>query len=177
MGDGLAALMIKCPTCNFINKEGALFCEECGAYFHSGGSLATDALKDPPPSQTRLSSVTTSAPGSSPQEARLILTSEADERQFTILSRDRTALIGRNDRRAKVFVDIDPTGEGGQTHAISRRHARVHFLNGNFLIEDVESLNGTYLNGRKLRPYLPEVLHKGDVIRLGDLALKVSLES
>ena len=168
--------MIVCPTCNFKNHEGALFCEKCGTYFHGGGPLATDALRSEPASKARPSGFRASAADSSIGKALLVLTTEPEARRFIFDSQDRTALIGRNDRAARLFVDIDPAGEEGQSYGISRRHARVHYQNGIFLLEDLESLNGTHINERRLRPYLPEVLHEGDNVKLGDLSLKVSIE-
>ena len=107
----------------------------------------------------------------------LVLISPEDGRRFAFEPHTQTALLGRSDPKARLVVNVDLTGQDGQPHGVSRRHARVHYLNGNYLLEDLESLNGTYLNERKLRPYLPEVLHAGDQIRLGDLNLVVSLEA
>jgi hypothetical protein len=169
--------MITCPNCGNKNHEGALFCEACGVYFHTGGSLATNAL----PTKS------TSVPGPSgfpgPIDPAggapmlLVLTSEPDTRRFVIDPRTQTALIGRSDPNAKLYVDVDLTGKDGQAYGVSRRHARVHYISGHYEMEDVESLNGTYINGRKMRPYLSEVLHEGDEVKLGDLTLKVSLEN
>ncbi len=56
------------------------------------------------------------------------------------------------------------------------RHARVRFVNDRYLVEDLESLNGTYLNRRKLVPFVPEVLRDGDDLRFGSLVFKVVLQ-
>lgn len=56
---------------------------------------------------------------------------------------------------------------------ISRRHARVsRGSDGQLLIEDLQSANGTYVNGVRLSE--ARVLHQGDAIRLGqtELALR-----
>jgi pSer/pThr/pTyr-binding forkhead associated (FHA) protein len=87
-----------------------------------------------------------------------------------------SALFGRNDRLAGLAVDVDLTSEDGQTRGVSRRHARIRFINDRYLVEDLESLNGTYLNRRKLVPFVPEVLHDGDEVRFGSLAFTVSLK-
>ena len=168
--------MYACPTCGFKNREGTLFCEACGSYFHTGGALATNALPEestsrPGPSGLRLPDARVVG-----AEASLILANEEDHKHFVIDAHRTTMLLGRNDRKSRLVVDIDLSGEEGQAYGVSRRHARVHFLNGRFLLEDLESLNGTYLNERRLRPYLPEVLHDGDQVKLGNLALSVSIE-
>jgi len=169
--------MFACPTCGFKNHEGALFCEACGTYFHTGGVLATNAIRGDTASRPGPSGFPQSTSDSGNGETLLILTSEADGRRYILEVRDATYLLGRSDRKSRLFVDIDLTGEDGQAYGVSRRHARVHFINGHFLLEDLESLNGTYLNARKLRPYLQEVLHNGDEIKLGSLVLKVSFEA
>lgn len=168
--------MFACPTCGFKNHEGALFCEACGAYFHTGGTLATNALEGGSTAQPDPPRIPKTPSEAFDGESMLILVSEADQRRFVADASRTTLLLGRSDRRSRLFVDIDLTSEGGQAHGVSRRHARVHFLNGHYLLEDLESLNGTYLNGRKLKPYLQEVLHEGDEVRLGSLVLKVSFE-
>ena len=167
--------MFVCPACGYGNHEGDLFCEACGTYFHTGGSLATEDLGDTAPSKPSPSGFPRPEAEHGPAIVALHLMSESDNRQFSIDASKPTTLIGRSERKARLFVDVDITGEEGQAHGVSRRHARAHFLNGRFLLEDLESLNGTYLNGRKLRPYLPEVLHDGDEVKLGNLVLKVSL--
>ncbi len=170
--------MLTCPNCGFKNHEGALFCEACGAYFHTGGALATGALdvEVEPASAPRPSRFPTPAAGPTQENLSLILIDDATGRHFRVEPADQTALIGRSDRQAKVFANIDPTDEGGQVQGVSRRHARVHYADGSYLLEDLESLNGTYLNGHRLRPYLPEVLHDGDRLALGDWKLTVSLQ-
>jgi len=59
---------------------------------------------------------------------------------------------------------------------VSRRHARVRFVNERYLIEDLESLNGTFLNRRRLVPFVPEVLRGGDELRFGSLTFTVVLK-
>jgi pSer/pThr/pTyr-binding forkhead associated (FHA) protein len=42
-------------------------------------------------------------------------------------------------------------------------------------IEDLGSINGSFINGQKLLPYQIEPLADGDIIRLGRLDVEVSL--
>ncbi len=168
--------MFTCPTCGLNHHEGALFCEACGTYFHTGGPLATGAIETDSVARPGPSGFPPPVSATVAAGTPLILTSDSDNRRFVVEARSATTLLGRTDRIAKLFVDIDLTGEDGQAYGVSRRHARVHFLNGHYLLEDLESLNGTYLNERKLRPYLPEVLHDGDEVKLGSLLLKALLE-
>jgi len=168
--------MLVCPTCGQKNREGALFCDTCGTYFHVGNPLTTEPLSTQPASKPGPSHFAPAGPDSVGSTTTLVLVDSEDGRRFVFDRGVETELLGRNDRKARLTVDIDLTGQDGHTRGVSRRHARLHYTNGNYLIEDLESLNGTYLNDRKLRPYLPEVLHEGDHLRLGDLTLSVSLE-
>jgi len=49
---------------------------------------------------------------------------------------------------------------------ISRRHSRLSFQGGKYVIEDLGSTNGTFVNGQRLAG--PVVLKPGDVISLGE---------
>jgi hypothetical protein len=50
---------------------------------------------------------------------------------------------------------------------ISRHHARFTFINGQWTIEDLQSSNGTFVNGMRLGP--PQYIRPGDTINLGSL--------
>jgi len=165
--------MIKCPTCGQESMEGALLCNNCGTYFH-GGHLTTDPLEDSGAGKTP-SGLSLPIYDTVPLGATLILKGITDEREIVVPRKMTSALFGRNDRLAGLLVDIDLTSEDGQTRGVSRRHARVRFVNDRYLIEDLESLNGTFLNQRKLVPFVPEVLHDGDDIRFGSLSFSVVL--
>jgi pSer/pThr/pTyr-binding forkhead associated (FHA) protein len=50
----------------------------------------------------------------------------------------------------------------------SRRHATVKHENGNYVIVDERSANGTFLNGQQLEEMTPRTLHNGDHIGIGE---------
>jgi predicted component of type VI protein secretion system len=49
---------------------------------------------------------------------------------------------------------------------VSRRHARLNFQGGKYVLEDLGSTNGTFVNGQRLAG--PVVLKPGDVVSLGE---------
>ena len=49
---------------------------------------------------------------------------------------------------------------------ISRKHARLTFQGGKYVLEDLGSTNGTFVNGQRLAA--PAVLKAGDVVSLGE---------
>ena len=167
--------MIKCPTCGEEALEGALLCKRCGAYFPTGGHLSTDPLNEEHAPAPR----TFSRPDfdTVPFGSTLILHDQDNERDFVVPRKLSSALIGRNDRLAGLMVDINLADEEGKTYGISRRHARVRFVNDRYLVEDLESLNGSFLNERKLVPFIPEILRDGDILRLGSLTFRVVLKA
>ena len=55
--------------------------------------------------------------------------------------------------------------------SVSRRHVRLTRLDGRLRVEDLNSTNGTRVNGRRLEPFAPCVLAPGDAVVLGDVHL------
>ena len=55
---------------------------------------------------------------------------------------------------------------------VSSRHAVISYLRqGFFTITDIGSTNGTFVNGVRISPNVPQILHSGDTICLGDTIL------
>jgi pSer/pThr/pTyr-binding forkhead associated (FHA) protein len=54
---------------------------------------------------------------------------------------------------------------------VSRRHAALTELDGEPAIEDLDSMNGTWVNGARIRE--PTVLHEGDAVQLGNTLWRV----
>jgi DNA-binding response OmpR family regulator len=54
---------------------------------------------------------------------------------------------------------------------VSRVHMVMQYKDGKFMIEDLGSVNGTFLNGRSIRPGKLEALSNADEIRLGQLRM------
>ena len=50
----------------------------------------------------------------------------------------------------------------------SRRHATVRYENGDYVIRDERSANGTYVNGQQLEEMVPRLLHDGDLVGIGE---------
>ncbi|MEP7270353.1 MAG: FHA domain-containing protein [Acidobacteriota bacterium] len=85
------------------------------------------------------------------------------------------SLIGRWDADGGIFPDVDLDQDDPEAK-ISRRHARIHFLNNQFLIEDLGSTNGTFINrGPRLLPGNKQPLKHGDEIIVGKTFLKFVL--
>ena len=58
---------------------------------------------------------------------------------------------------------------------VSRRHMRVRWSGDGFEVEDLNSSNGTIVNGQRLEPFRRYALNTGDVVRIGKIELQVSM--
>jgi pSer/pThr/pTyr-binding forkhead associated (FHA) protein len=56
---------------------------------------------------------------------------------------------------------------------VSRQHATILFHDGNFVLKDLDSTNGTQMNGASIKQ---ADLHHGDKFRVGDTVLQFVLE-
>ncbi len=65
-------------------------------------------------------------------------------------------IIGRDSSSAITINDAE----------VSRKHARLNFQGGKYVIEDLGSTNGTFVNGQRLISAV--VLKSGDVVSLGE---------
>jgi pSer/pThr/pTyr-binding forkhead associated (FHA) protein len=50
----------------------------------------------------------------------------------------------------------------------SRRHATVHYENNQYILQDERSANGTFINGQQIEEMVPQTLHNGDHIGIGE---------
>jgi hypothetical protein len=82
--------------------------------------------------------------------------------------------LGRRDERRSIYPDIDLTQDGGATHGVSRQHACIYQGSNGTYVEDINSTNGTFINGERLSPLQTYPLQHGDVLRLGKLELQVN---
>jgi len=84
-----------------------------------------------------------------------------------------TALIGRSHVNRGIIVDVDLTPLDPGT-IVSRRHASIEFQKKQYVLIDLGSNNGTWLNGERLTPRQEYPLHEGDVIVFARKGVKVT---
>jgi pSer/pThr/pTyr-binding forkhead associated (FHA) protein len=80
-------------------------------------------------------------------------------------------IVGRSDALSGVAPDLDLEPYVGELAGLSRRHARLTLRDGQCWIEDLNSVNWTYLNNQRLSPERPAPLKDGDLLRLGNVLL------
>lgn len=142
--------MINCPNCHSQVPAAATFCDHCGV------SLA-DAFQRGTPASLRFII-------RSPENAVISLPGHQQE-----------YLIGRRDPTIDSFPDVDLVPYGGEEGGVSRRHARIIQENGQFFVEDLNSVNYTFVNRQKLEPGVARAIRDGDEIRLGRIILIVKI--
>jgi predicted component of type VI protein secretion system len=71
-----------------------------------------------------------------------------------------SARVSRNDPRASILLP---------DRSVSHRHASINMVNGEFMLVDDGSKNGTFVNGRKI--VRPTALNDGDQLSFGDVIL------
>lgn len=188
--------MISCKSCGTENLERSQFCEECGSRLSSPGGQRRVPTFAPPQAVSnpgfRASNITSVGipPIVAPPAAKDVSDSfdEADQKQrnahavltierggsanteFTLSSEE--SYIGRWDADNGIFPDVDLDAHDPDAK-VSRRHARIIFRNNVYMIEDLGSTNGTFVNrGRRLLPGSPQVLGEGDEIIVGKTFLR-----
>ncbi|MBV8771085.1 MAG: FHA domain-containing protein [Deltaproteobacteria bacterium] len=84
-------------------------------------------------------------------------------------------LVGRWDPETGAFPEVDLDADDPEAK-VSRKHALIRIDSGKITIEDIGSLNGTYVNRQpRLQPGTPLDLKDGDEIIIGKTFLKLSV--
>jgi CRP-like cAMP-binding protein len=92
------------------------------------------------------------------------------------LPQSAEATIGRSDPVTGIQPDLDLTLVDTQ-RSISRRHAKILRRGGKFfLVEEMGTVNGTYVAGEKLETGVPRELVAGDEVRCGLVVLRFLAE-
>jgi hypothetical protein len=110
-------------------------------------------------------------------------TSLGDSREVILLIRgmiervvmedNKAYTLGRFDMGIKGDDEIDLTPYGAADRGVSRAHAVLQLDGDHLYLSDLNSTNGTYVAGERLEPNTPTLVHKGDEVLLGRLAIQI----
>lgn len=165
--------MIKCPDCGYENRKGSVICDNCGRMMTPDYSMTLSVPTVKTSSFDIEPIIMTSDLG---LKVSLMLIVQTDSTPGTFaMTRDKgTYIIGRTDPGTPPgFVDIDLALHGAHTLGVSRRHARIFLNQEVWMLEDLGSTNGTYINGRRMYPDQHYILQHGDQIQFGKLVTQV----
>lgn len=145
---------VYCPECGFQNPEAANFCSKCGAAL----------VREPAGADTTVAFTPEELDDQSPLEdlgmegpALVVRSGGGRAGEHFVPKADRTT-IGRSPD-CEIFLD-DVT--------VSRKHAVLVRGEGSFTIEDQGSLNGTFVNKRRIDS---SPLSDGDEVQIGKYRL------
>lgn len=158
-----------CPFCAHGNREGVLFCEECGQVLFGGDLTATRKLAR---STVQLEGKNTWGTARFSQHAVIMLQVRDNPNMVEIKPGTETT-VGRYDPSSSVRPTIDMSTYGGYENGVSRMHAIIRRGEDTLTLIDLGSANGTHLNGQRLVPNQPRVLRDGDEVRFGKLVCRV----
>ena len=144
------ALVKICPSCGGENNINTTLCDNCMADISGVKPIDTDAPEE------KVSPTENFADSSATVIERkrfLHFTASDGSGGFTTASGD---VIGR-ESEGREYLTSHMT--------VSRRHAKLTF-NGSWLIEDLNSLNGTYINEIRIAPNESHKINSGDSVAL-----------
>lgn len=160
---------VACPVCGTANETGARFCDHCGNPLpNSIGSICPachtlNLLGDPFCEQC----------GTALPPTVYLVVTDIGARVNLFYSDEDSIIIGRSDPLSGVAPDIDLSLFNAEALGVSRRHVRLTRRGNEIWIEDLNSINLTYINNQRLTPNQPQRLTDGDLLHLGKLALTV----
>jgi pSer/pThr/pTyr-binding forkhead associated (FHA) protein len=149
-------MSVHCPECGFVNAEGANYCQKCGAFLGEGVKQGdtTEVYQVDEAGDLRpvdLEDVTG-------EGATLVIRSGGGRSGEAFNVGGERMTIGRSPE-AEIFLD-DVT--------VSRNHALLVRRRDGLYIDDLGSLNGTYVNRRRIESHR---LQNGDELQVGKYKL------
>jgi hypothetical protein len=199
--------MIKCSECGYENMDGLDYCDGCGAKLAADASAAAGAAPETPePEKPAETAAPETPPAEAPKAseaptgeikpetekpaeappAALAAAPAAFKAKLKVVRGGRkdhefpleegNNLVGRWDPETGSFPEVDLDADDPEAK-ISRKHALIRVADGKITVEDIGSLNGTYVNrGARLQPGNPVELKSGDEIIIGKTFLKLTID-
>jgi len=156
-------MALHCPECGFVNAEGANYCSRCGAYLGAAREKATSTQSEPATATYRIDETGELVPVDvgdvvADQGAALVIRAGGGRVGESFpLNADRMTIGRRPD--SDIFLD-DVT--------VSRDHALLVRRSGDYYLDDLGSLNGTYVNRHRIESHR---LEDGDELQVGKFKL------
>jgi len=151
---------VYCPECGFQNPEAANYCAKCGALLVRDSGAETTMTYTPDDGEDDPAEILEDIGVKGPA---LVVRSGGGRAGETFHPEGERTTIGRSPD-CEIFLD-DVT--------VSRKHAVLTRRDGGFFIEDLGSLNGTFLNRHRIET---AELNDGDELQIGKYRLMFLLK-
>ena len=170
-----------CPNCGAPVIVGAIFCDSCGLDLRTAQPVAASSASAPEAFTPVASFPENALPvyeppisSSTVRPAACLVVASSNVRLE--LPADRSDLVvGREDAVSGVFPEINLEPYGAQDAGVSRQHLKFHYASGKWAVEDLNTVNGTFINRQRLAASQLAPLKHGDELRLGNLVLIFNL--
>ena len=152
-------MALHCPECGFVNAEGANYCQKCGAYL--GRPEAEEG------ESTRAYRVDDETGEYQPVD----IDAEVGKAGAALVIRSGGGRAGESFTIDQEKMSIGRTPDAGiflDDVTVSRNHALLVERQDGHYIDDLGSLNGTYVNRRRIESHR---LDDGDEIQVGKYKL------
>ncbi len=155
---GIGMAYTFCNSCGHRNPPQSTFCSACGTVLDHPSERTivlakVDALQDAPGDQDNVQVSMSEIRGTPGSHGLLVMRSGERSGDRFSLSQDRVE-IGRNPECAVCLDDV----------TVSRRHAELRLGTDGYVVADMGSLNGTYVNQERVEEML---LQNGDELQVG----------
>lgn len=108
-------------------------------------------------------------PGEKP--AFLLLYIGSQKQMLRVAIKPEGIIIGRN--TSDTSVDVDMTDYNGIEHGVSREHVVISPKRDHVVVKDLDTINSTWLNKKRLRPNTATDLYHGDILHLAELKVEI----
>jgi hypothetical protein len=150
---------VHCPECSFANSEGASYCQKCGAYIGDPGE------------QQRESTATYRIDQASGELVPVEIDELVDAQGAALVIRSGGGRVGESFalRGERMGIGRGPDNEIFLDDiTVSRNHALFVRRGSSWFIDDLGSLNGSYVNRRRVDS---QELEDGDELQIGKFKL------
>ncbi|MCX7860408.1 MAG: FHA domain-containing protein [Chloroflexus sp.] len=173
--------MIICNYCQAQQLDGTIFCTVCGAsLIHTQPQRQTTASLNRAAAEAAQliedQATVLPAPVSATTGPAIVLVVLSSGRRIELPAAPEL-IIGRKDQQRGFFPDVDFSLDGGYDAGVSRRHARIVRFDNGYMLEDLGSSNGTFLNRQRVPPGQPVQLQHGDEVQFGMLLVRFEVSS
>jgi pSer/pThr/pTyr-binding forkhead associated (FHA) protein len=166
-------MLIVCPACGHEMTGNPVVCENCNEPMPlpTGDTVILKGETAIIPTKKKRWS---SAEVGEGQSIRVLI----DQAVRTIrLPTDAHVTLGRADEDSEQKPDIDLTPHNALAGGVSRIHAALRLYDGMVQVKDLNSTNGTVLNGQQVSAHEWRIVRDGDKLRLGSLTMTLFFDT